>query len=112
MTEEAIRAMRPGRELNIKVANDVMWHEVVTDEVFGDTEKYIDEHGESVYGPLKSYSEDDSDAKLVVEKMLKLGYGDAIFWKHCGDEFCTQAEAICKMALLNMLEMEDKPIDE
>ena len=112
MTEEAIRAMRPGRELNIKVANDVMWHEVVTDETFGDTEKYIDDHGKSVYGPLRSYSEDDSDAKLVVEKMLKLGYGDAIFWKYHGSGLYTQAEAICKMALLVMLEKEDKLGDE
>jgi hypothetical protein len=112
VTEEAILAMRPGRELNMKVAKDVMWHEVVADEIFGDTERYIDNHGKSVYGPLRSYSEDDSDAKLVVEKMLKLGYGDAMFWKHCGDESCTQAEAICKMALVTMLEREGKPIDE
>ena len=111
MTKAEILAMKPGDELNLKVARDVMWHEVVSDEIFGYMERYIDEDGGNVYGPLKPYSEDIPAAQLLVEKMIKLGYGEAVFWEHYGDEIYTPAEAICKAALLVLLEKEAELTD-
>jgi len=106
MTEEEILAMKPGRELNIKVAEDVMGHEVTVDEIFGDVERHIDKEGRSVYGPLMPYSEDISAAQVVRDKMIDLGHGDAIFWEGYGNGLYMQAEAICKVALLVVLEIE------
>ena len=103
MTEEEILAMKPGRELNLKVAKKVMRHEVITDEIFGDMERYTDKDGSSIYGALQPYSEDISTAQLVVKLMIDLGHGDAIFWEHYGNGIYTQAEAICKVALLTIL---------
>jgi len=108
MAKEEILAMKPGRELNIKVAEDVMGHKVILDEIFGDVERYIDKDGRSVYGPLEPYSDDISAAQLVVEKMVDLGHGDAIFWEHYGNGIYTRAEAICKVALLLVLEAGEK----
>ena len=50
--------MIPGRELNIIVARHVMGHEVVSDEVFCDMERLVDEDGNSVWDEQKPYSED------------------------------------------------------
>ena len=112
MAKEEILAMKPGRELNIKVAKDVMGHEVIADEILGDVERYIDIEGRSVYSPLSSYSNDISSAQLVVEKMIDLGHGDAIFWEHYGNGIYTPAEAICKVALLVVLGVEKESKDD
>ena len=47
MTRAEILAMQPGRELNIKVAEVIIGHEVLWDETFGDMERYIDNDGRS-----------------------------------------------------------------
>lgn len=107
MTKEEVLAMKPGRELNIKVAETIMWNEVVSDEIFGDVERYIDGEGSSVYGPLRSYSEDISAAQSVVDRMVNLGHGDEIFFRHYANGIYTSAEDICKAALLIMLAKEN-----
>jgi len=91
--------MKPGRELNIRIAVCVMEHRVVVDEVFGDMEIYIDDNGDNVYGPLQPYSEDILAAQTVVERMLRLGHGDAMFWK---DD--PRPDVICRAALLAALQ--------
>ena len=116
MTKKAILAMKAGRQLNIKVAKEVMWQEVISDAFFGDMEKYVDRQGGNVYGPLPAYSQDKSAAQLVVEKMLKLGLGGRRFWEYYRDGTYERAEAICKAALLVMLGKRNgnggKPDDE
>ena len=108
MTEEEILAMKPGKELNIRVAEEVMGAKVIVDEIFGDMERYLDKDGYSVYTTLQAYSEDRAAAQLVVEKMMKQGYGDAVFWEHYKQGIFMPAEAICKMALLVTLEERNK----
>jgi len=100
MTKEEILAMKPGRELNIAVARHVMEHEVTVDETFGDMERQLAEDGTSCWDTLPPYSEDMSAAQLVTERMVSLGHSDAAFWDGYGDGIYTQAEAICKRALL------------
>ena len=102
MTKEEILAMKPGSELSIAVAEVVMKHEVLADEIFGAMERHIANDGSSVYGNLQPYSEDVTAAQLVVERMITLGHSDAAFWEHYGNGIYTQAEAICKVALLVM----------
>jgi hypothetical protein len=103
MTKEEILAMRPGRELNKAVAEVVMEHIVVEDKIFGEMERYIVNDGSSAYDNLQPYSEDLSVARLVVERMISLGHSDAISWENYGNGSYTQAEAICKVALLVIL---------
>ena len=112
MTKEEILAMKSGKKLNIKVAEAVMGHEVIVDEIFGDSERYIDKDGKSAYAPLQAYSEEVSAARLVLEKIIGLGHNDATSWKHQGKEDHTWAEAICKVALLAVLAKEDNFNDE
>jgi hypothetical protein len=100
MTREEILVMKPGRELNIAVAEVVMKHKVIADETFGDMERPIDGDDKSVWDPLTLYSEDMEAAQLVVERMITLGYSDAKFWGHYGNGIYTPAETICKRALL------------
>ena len=106
MTRAEILAMRPGRELNIKVAEVIIGHEVLWDETFGDMERYIDNDGRSVYSPLLAYSEDISAAQLIIEIMTDSGHGDAICWDNYRNRVYTLSEAICKVALLLILEKE------
>ena len=68
MTKQEILAMKPGRELNIRVAEEVMGSRFVIDETMGDMEI----HPDSVYGPLEPYSEDISAAWRVVERLISL----------------------------------------
>ena len=110
MTKEEILAMKPGQELNAKVAEYVMGHEVLRDATMGYMERSLVD-GESVWGLPEPYSEDISAAELVVEKMIEIGYGDAISSADCGEGRYTEAEAICKAALLAMLER-GRPIQE
>jgi hypothetical protein len=111
MTKEEILAMKPGRELNIVVAEVVMKHKVTVDEILGDMERPVDEDGSSVWDNLRPYSEDTSAAQLVVERMITLGHSDAVSWEHYGNGIYTQAEAICKRALLVVLGIWDKQGD-
>jgi hypothetical protein len=100
MTEEEILAMRPGVELNKLVAEKIMGHKVIKDAIMGYTERLVSGDGSSVWSDLDSYSEDESKAMLVAERMLEKGYEDAKYWADFGDGKYTEAEAICKAALL------------
>jgi len=111
MTKEEVLTMKPGRELNIAVAEVVMKHKVVVDEIFGDMERPIDGNDNSVWDTLPLYSEDMSAAQLVVERMIRLGHSDAVSWEHYGNGIYTQAEAICKRALLVVLGIWDEQGD-
>ena len=111
MTKEEILAMKPGRELNIAIAEVVMKHKVVVDEIFGAMERQIANDGSSTYTNLQPYSEDMPAAQLVVDRMITLGHGDAVLWEHYGSGIYTQAEAICKVALLVALGMWDEQED-
>ena len=104
MTQEAILAMKPGGELNTKVAEDIIGHVVSKDATFGYMERLTDESGSSVWDTLKPYSEDISAADLVVRKMTALGYEDAVNWADFGNGAYTEPEAICKAALLAVQE--------
>jgi len=117
MTTEEILALKAGRELNIRVAEAVMGRRYTQDETFGDME--VD--SQMVYSSLQPYSEDISAAWQVIEKMK--GYNPRIaFDTHSqkweatfnvgeADFTCpvvlatTVPEAICKAALLALLEV-------
>jgi len=103
MTKEEILAMKPGEELNAKVAECVMGYEVMKDATFGHMERLIHEDG-SVWALPEPYSEDMSAAELVLARAVELGLGDAICLDDFADGRCTEAEAICKAALLAVLE--------
>jgi hypothetical protein len=111
VTKEEILAIKPGRELNIAVAEVVMNHKVIVDEIFGDMERPIDMDDNSTWETLALYSEDLSAAQLVVERMITLGHGDEAVWRHYGNGASTRAEAICKRALLVVLGMWDEQGD-
>jgi hypothetical protein len=111
MTKEEILAMKPGRELNIAVAEVVMKHKIIVDEIFGDMERPIDEDSGSAWDTLPLYSGDMSAARLVVERMITMGHNDAVFWEYYGNGIYTQAESICKRALLVVLGMWDEQGD-
>ena len=104
MTKDEILAMTPGLELNIKVAEKIMERSVTKDDIFGYVERYTDEQGDSVWDTLHPYSEDISEAELVVKRMIDLGHDDAIYWADFGCGVYTEPEAICKAALLALLE--------
>jgi hypothetical protein len=116
MTKEEILTMRPGSELNMKVAEIIMGHKIINDESFGYMERMIStessgcgstccgsQAGESVWSAVKPYSEDMAAAEQVVEKMTELGYKDAASWADFGNGKYTEPEAICKAALLSIL---------
>ncbi len=102
MTEEKILNMKPGRELNMMVAKEVMGHQVVVDEILGDTERFLDATGDSIWSELTPYSEDDGAAEAVIEKAVGLGFKDAGTWKEFGAGSYMPAEAVCKKALLEI----------
>jgi len=129
MTKEEILAMKAGRELNIRVAEDVMGCKFIEDEILGDTESCkLLERGTAIsalagnyYGPLRHYSQDNSVAQEVINKLennydvrLELNYymenWEAEFRDlGTGLSFCLASaldapEAICKAALLAVLE--------
>ncbi|MFC1925895.1 hypothetical protein ACFLW2_04275 [Chloroflexota bacterium] len=103
MTKEEILAMKPGLELNIKIAEEIIGHQVVEDDIFGHVERWTDEENESVWDALHPYSEDLAVAEVVVKKMIELGHDDAIYWADFGCGIYTEPEAICKAALLALL---------
>ena len=106
MTKEEILAMKSGMELNISVAKYVMGHDVVSDELMGQTERLLDDDGGSIWSTPLPYSEEISAALTVVAEMIKRGYRDAASWKDYGNGTYAPAEAICKRALLAMLKKE------
>jgi len=103
-SREKILEMKPGRELNIIVAKYVLGHEVITDKSLGELERLKDRDGSSVWSTLLGYSEDNKAAQDVVCAMMDKGYLDAPKWDQFGDGAYTPAEAICKQALLRILE--------
>ena len=111
MTREEILAMKPGRKLNIAVAELVMNHKVTVDEFLGDVERLVGEDNSSVWDTLQPYSKDMSAAQLVAERMITLGHNDPVFWDQYGDGTYTRAEAICKRALLIVLGIVDEKVD-
>ena len=102
-SREEILAMKPGRELNIVVAKFVLGHEVVADKSLGELERLEHSDG-SVWSIPLCYSEDHEAAQNVVSAMMDKGYLDAPKWDQFGDGAYTPAEAICKQALLRILE--------
>lgn len=103
MTQEDILTMKPGRELNSKVAEEIIGRLVVQDEFLGDLEGLLDEDGTYIWNQLQPYSEDVKVADFVVDAMIRLGFDDAVCWADFGDGTFTEAEAICKAALLAKL---------
>lgn len=105
MTKLEILRMKPGHELSEKVAGEVMGNVTTKDATWGHMERFIDPaDGSSVWVPLSPYSEDLSTAESVVEAMLEKGYQDAIHWAGFGNGKYSEAEAICKAALLAVAE--------
>ena len=105
MTQEETLTMQPGSELNIKVAETIMGNITADDATFGCMERFTDPiDGSSTWVPISPYSEDISVAGLVVDRMTELGYLDAVYWADFGDGKYTEAEAICKAALLAIAE--------
>ena len=115
--KEEILAMKAGRGLNIRVAEDVMKRKFAQDEIFGDMESLDN----GVYGYLQPYSEDISAAWQVIEKLK--GYHPRIEFDPYSQNWeatfsareadfsypivsaTTAPEAICKAALLALLEV-------
>lgn len=104
VSREKILALKPGRELNFVVAKYVLGHEVVTDKSLGELERLEASDGSSIWSNPLCYSEDNEAAQDVVCAMMDKGYLDAPTWDQFGDGAYTPAEAICKQALLRVLE--------
>lgn len=129
MTKEEILGMKVGKELNIRVAEDVMECKFIEDKILGDTEscKLLESETKvsslagNYYGPLRHYSQDNSVAQKVVNK-LKNNCGARVEFNYhtknweaefsdleTGLSFGTVSaldapEAICKAALLAILQ--------
>lgn len=104
MNEKELLDLKPGMELNVEVAREVMGHKVVKDETFGYMERFVSlKDGSSVYEPVQRYSEDIEQAQKVIEKMTDEGYADAASWADFGEGKYTEAEAVCKAALSALL---------
>jgi len=117
MNKEEILAMKPGKELNIKIAEEVMGATYAQDEIFGDVESY----GRGAFSTLQPYSEDISATWQVVERLK--GYNPRIEFDTYSQKWeatfsvkeahftcpvvsaTTAPEAICKAALLTLLEV-------
>ncbi len=103
MTENQILEMKPGRELNMMVAKELMGHEVAADEIIGDTERFLDPSGDSIWSELTPYSEDTGAAEAVINKAAELGFTDVGTWWEFGAGSYKPAEAVCKKALLEKM---------
>lgn len=105
MHRDQILTMHPGEGLSLVVAEKIMGNVTARDELMGFMERMIDpSDGGSVWVPLTPYSEDVDAAEAVVERMLGKGHSDAIYWSEFGDGKYTEAEAICKAAMLAIAE--------
>lgn len=101
MSDEDTLSIQPGTELNMQVAEKIMGNMTTEDQTFGYMERFTDPiDGNSIWAPINPYSEDIDSAGLVVDRMIELGYQDAIYWAEFGNGKYTKAEAICKAALL------------
>ena len=103
MTREEILAMKPGLELNIEVAENIIGSKVIEDKALGYMEKLTD-GSDSIWDAVLDYSGDISAADIVVNKMILRGYADAVCWADFGGGIYTEPEAICKAALIALLE--------
>ena len=122
MTKEEILAMKAGRELNIRVAENVMGCKVIEDEIFGDTESCellaseikVSSLAGNFYGPLRHYSEDRSDAEQVINKLKN--YNPRVEFNHYTEKWEAEfgggavsaadaPEAIVKAALIAVLQL-------
>ena len=101
MDKEEILAMKPGEELNRVVAEEVMGHTIVEDATFGSMELLLTDDG-TVWSSILPYSEDMAFAEQVVDKLFVLGIDDVVCWADFGTGNYTEAEAICKNAVLNV----------
>jgi len=99
MTRDEILALKAGRDLNIRVSEEIMGNKVVSDPILGETEIHATKHGEPVYGRLTPYSEDLSCAQLVILRMSNLGYTEAGLWENE-----QRPDVICRAALLTVLD--------
>jgi hypothetical protein len=104
MTKEKILSMKPGTDLNIKVAEEILGHTVINDEILGWMERPKKAEEGSIWAELGHYSEDLEYADLIVKLMLEAGYPEAAHWDEFGGGHYSRAEAICKAALLAVLE--------
>ena len=69
MTKEEILVMKVGRELNIRIAEDVMGCKFAQDKFFGNMQGCIDSQGNIAWSPLEPHSQDRSIAQQVVDKL-------------------------------------------
>jgi len=100
MTEQEIMLMKPGIELNKAVAREVMGNLVIKDEILGNMERFIDINGGFVWGALQPYSEDSSLTEIIIDKLSEQGHEDIKDLINSENGEFTDAEAICKAALL------------
>ena len=70
----------------------------------GEMERLSGDDGGSIWSNPVCYSEDYKAAQSVVCAMMDKGHFDAPNWDQFGDGAYTPAEAICKQALLRILE--------
>ena len=99
MDKKQIDNSPPGPCLDRLVATEIMGNRVVDDDIFGSMEMHTDPKGANIYYPLRSYSKNLSNARLVVSKMIRLAYDqEAAYW-HAED----RPDVICKAALRAVL---------
>ena len=101
MTKDEILAMESGLEMNKKVAEEVIGHQVVEDDIFGWVERWTDDDGQSVWDALHPYSEDIAVAEVVVEhcpvSMKRIGILDRFGISGSPDELLEAYDLTDKM---------------
>jgi hypothetical protein len=106
MDEKSILAMKPGMDLDIEVAREVMDHKVIKDENLGYLERFVSaKDGGSVWEAIQPYSQDMAAAELVIEKMKEQGQTDAASWADFGGGAYSEPEAVAKAALIAVLKI-------
>ena len=113
MTREEILAMEAGKNLDIRVAKDVMGCKFVRDEIFEDIQIYDD----GIWVRLEDYSKDESTALSISERLeeyynIKIDFGrlegrweanfhnGGINYYYPDLRATSLPEAICKVALI------------
>ena len=111
MNEKNILAMKPGMELDIEVAREVMDHKVIKDENLGYLERFVSaKDGGSVWETVQPYSQDITAAELVIEKMKEQGQTDTADWADFGGGAYSEPEAISKAALIAVLKIKQSEV--
>jgi hypothetical protein len=82
------------------VAREIMGHLVVKDAILGSMERFADIDGGFVWGALQAYSEDISLAESIIDKLSEQVHQDIKHLVNSENGEYTEAEAICKAALL------------